>query len=505
MKEEYGFDLLLDEEDGPILVEDECKELKPIVEDFVKSYSANPTAPVESWLIPKMQEQLPEKSHDEIVSMVDEIVVTIKVSEEKKTSLEKAVASGRSKESWFASEAKKATAGMSTQEAAKYLTNLDTALQQANESLYRTITTQAGTISQNPRLDGFIAEQYHAQTFNMNAEATGSSYRAKVLEPNGNGYAKNSVDIVIVDGEGKVVRRYQSKYCKDAKATEQAFEHGDYRGQQKLVPEGQEGDIAKKSTTVLEAPDGTTSNSLTKSRAEQMRDEAQSGNWNDLNWNEYVAKDLAIGIGKQAGYAALQGAAIGVGFDVAQKLWNGESIDADEVVETAIVNGADFGVKAAAAGALKVGVEKEIIKVIPKGTPAGTIANIAYVAIEDVKVLGKMATGELTMKEGIEKLEQTTVSTVAGLVAMGKGAAIGAAMGTVFGPAGTAIGGFIGGTVGYMAGSKVGEAVVKCAQKVRDGAKKVAKTVTSGVKRVASSVASGVKSFCSSVASFFGF
>ena len=255
----------------------------------------------------------------------------------------------------------------------------------------------------------------------------------------------------------------------------------------------------------MEAPDGTTSNPLTKSRAEQMRDEAQSGNWNDLNWNEYATKDLAIGIGKQAGYAALQGAAIGVGFDVAQKLWNGESIDADEVVETAIVSGADFGVKAAAAGALKVGVEKEIIKVIPKGTPAGTIANIAYVAIEDVKVLGKMATGELTMKEGIEKLEQTTVSTAAGLVAMGKGAAIGAAMGTVFGPVGTAVGGFIGGTVGYMAGSKVGEAVVKCAQKVRDGAKKVAKTVVSGVKSVASSVASGVKSFCRGVAGFFGF
>jgi hypothetical protein len=505
MKEENEFDLLLDEEDGPILIEEECKELKPIVEDFVKSYSANPTAPVESWLIPKMQEQLPERSHEEIVAMVDEIVVTIKVSEEKKASLEKAIDSGRSKESWFASEAKKATSAMSTQEAAKYLTNLDMALQQANESLYRTITTQAGTVSQNPRLDGFIAEQYHAQTFNMNAEATGSPYRAKVLEPNGNGYAKNSVDIVIVDGEGKVVRRYQSKYCKDAKATEQAFEHGDYRGQQKLVPEGQEGDIVKKSTTVLEAPDGTTSNSLTKSRAEQMRDEAQSGNWNDLNWNEYATKDLAIGIGKQAGYAALQGAAIGVGFDVAQKLWNGESIDADEVVETAFVSGADFGVKAAAAGALKVGVEKEIIKVIPKGTPAGTIANIAYVVIEDVKVLGKMATGELTMKEGIEKLEQTTVSTAAGLVAMGKGAAIGAAMGTVFGPVGTAVGGFIGGTAGYMAGSKVGEAVVKCAQKVRDVEKKVAKTVVSGVKSVASSVASGVKSICRGVASFFGF
>lgn len=504
-EEESGFELLLNEEDGPILIEEECGEIKPIIADFVKCYAENSNQPVKTWLVPKMQEQFPNREIKEIEAMVDEIVVTIELNEEKKTSLQEAVANGRSKESWFASEAKKATSAMSTQKAAKYLTGLDTALQQANKSLYRTITTQAGIINQNPRLDGFIAEQYHAQTFNLNAEASGSQYRAKVLEPNGKTYAKNSVDIVIVDGNGNVVKRYQSKYCKDAKATEKAFEHGNYRGQQKLVPEGQQGDIQKKSTTVLEAPDGTKSNPLTKSKAEQMRDEAQSGNWNDLNWNEYATKDLAIGIGKQAGYAALQGAAIGVGFDVAQKLWNGEDIETEEVVETAIVSGTDFGVKAAAAGALKVGVEKEIIKVIPKGTPAGTIANIAYVAIEDVKVLGKMATGELTMKEGIEKLEQTTVSTAAGLMTMGEGAAIGATIGTVFGPVGTAVGGFIGGTVGYMAGSKIGENVVKCAQKVRDGTVKVAKTVASGVKSVASSVANGVKSFCSGVVSFFGF
>lgn len=89
-------------------------------------------------------------------------------------------------------------------------------------------------------------------------------------------------------------------------------------------------------------------------RVEELQEEAQSGKWNDLNWNEYKAKDLAIGIGKQAGQAALMGAAIGVGFDVAQKVWNGEEIKGEELVETAIVSGADFGVKAAAAGALKV-------------------------------------------------------------------------------------------------------------------------------------------------------
>lgn len=505
MENENSDVLLLDEEFAPILVEEECEAVKPLMREFMECYAENKDKSVEEWLSQKMQEQLPDRKPEEIQAMTNEIITAIEVDEANKISLAKAIENGRSKESWFASETLKVTSAMSVQETAKYLTGLDNALQTANESLYRTITTQAGAISQNPRLDGFIAEQYHAQAFNLNAEATGSQYHAKVLEPNGNGYAKNSVDIVIVDANGKVVKRYQSKYCKDAKATEQAFEHGDYRGQQKLVAEGQQADIQKKSTAVIEAPDGTTSNPLSKSTAEQMRDEAQSGKWNELNWNEYKTKDLAIGIGKQAGYAALQGAAIGVGFDVAQKLWNGEEIKGEEVVETALVSGADFGVKAAAAGAIKVGVEKEIIKVIPKGTPASTIANIVFVAVEDAKVVGKMMTGELSVKEGIEKIEQTTVATAAGLVAMGEGAAIGAAAGAVFGPVGAAIGGFVGGTVGYMAGSKVGETVVKGAQKIRDGAVKVAKTIGSGIKSACSTVASGVKSFCSGVASFFGF
>ena len=386
---------------------------------------------------------------------------------------------------------------MKAQEASKYLQNLDHALDTANESLYRTIHTQAGAISQNPHLDGFIAEQHHAQTFNLNAEAAGSPYRAKVLEPAGNGYAKSSVDIVIVDDSSNVVRRYQSKYCKDAEATAKAFEHGDYRGQQKLVPEGQEQDIAKKVTTVIEAPDGTTSSPLSKERAKELQDEAQSGKWNDLNWNEYKAKDLAIGIGKQAGQAALMGAAVGVGFDVARKVWNGDEIKGEELVETAIVSGTDFGVKVAAAGALKIGAEKEIIKAIPKGTPAGTIANIAHVAIENVKIVGKMVAGELSAKEGFEKMEQTTVATVAGISTSTKGAAIGATIGTVFGPVGTAAGGFIGGTVGYMAGSKVGETIVKGVQKIREKAKNVVKSIGRSVSNVISSVSSGICSFCS--------
>jgi hypothetical protein len=502
MNDEY--ELLLDEEYGPILIGEECESFKPILFDFIKCYEANKDEPTNAWLVHKLREQLPDRESAEIEEMAHDIIESIEVNESKKSSLSKAIASGRSKESWFASDVKTSTSAMSMQETVEYLTNLDQAMKNANDSLHKTITTLAGNVNMNPRLDGFIAEQYHAQTFNLKAEATGSPYRAKVLEPKGKSYKKNSVDIVILDGDGKVVRRYQSKYCKDAKATELAFEHGDYRGQQKLVPEDQKGDIFKKSTTVLEAVDGTTSTSLTKSKAEQMRDEAQSGNWNDLNWNEYATKDLALGIGKQAGYAALQGAAIGIGFDVAQKLWNGEEIEADKVVETAITSGADFGLKAAAAGALKVGVEKEIITVIPKGTPASTLANIAFVAVEDIKIIGEMATGKLTMKEGIEKIEQTTVATVAGLASMGKGTAIGAAIGSVFGPVGTAVGGFVGGCIGYTAGSKIGETVVKCAQKVREVTFSVVEKIATGVGNFVSNVTDKVSNFFDRVTSFFG-
>lgn len=507
MSEElYDAVLVIDDELEPKITTSEAEALKSIQKKFMISYLSNKdNMTIEQWLYSEMAESLPECNATEIENMSNDIITTLKIQEEKKASLEKAIQSGRSKESWFASEVKKATSQMSAQESSKYLQNLDNTLNSANNSLYRTIHTHAGagSISQNPNLDGFIAEQYHAQTFNLNAEATGSQYRAKVLEPTGNGYAKNSVDIVVVDGNNKVVKRYQSKYCKDAKATAKAFEHGDYRGQQKLVPQGQDIDIPKKTTTVLEAPDGTTSNPLTKLRAKELQNEAQSGKWNDLNWNEYQLKDLGMGIGKQAGQAALMGAAIGVGFDVAQKVWNGEEIDGTEIVETAIVSGADFGVKAAAAGALKVGVEKGIITAIPKGTPAGTIANIVHVGVENAKVIGKMATGELTVKEGVEKMEQVTVSTVAGITASVKGAATGAAIGVVLGPVGSAVGGFIGGTVGYMAGSKVGEKVAKGAQKIREKSRNIVKSVSRTVDNTVKTVTRGISNFCSGVRSLF--
>ena len=487
---EYDGILLIEADDDPRFTNEEAEEFATLQKQFMESYLANKNVmSVEEWLPMEMQRNLPNCSADEITEMSGEIITTLKVQEQKQKELAEAVNSGRGKESWLANEAKRATSAMSAIEASKYLQCLDEAVDKANVFLHGTITTKAGTISKNSNLDGYIAEQYHAQTFNLNAEATGSPYRAKVLEPNGHGYAKNSVDIEIVDtritepGKRNVVRRYQSKYCKDAESTAKAFEQGDYRGQRKLVPDGQADEINKKVVTTIQAPDGTTSNPLTKERAKELQKQAQSGKWNDLNWNEYKARDLAMGVGKQAGQAALLGVAIGATTNVVKKVWDGEKIDGGEVVEDALKTGADFGIKAAAAGALKVGVEKGIIHVIPKGTPASTIANIVHVGIENIKIAGKIASGDLTLKEGMVCMEQTTIATVGGLLAMAKGTAIGAQVGAVLGPVGAAVGGFVGGTVGYMAGSAVGQAAVRGVQLVRDKVHETVKKAASAIVR----------------------
>lgn len=488
MSEEIKYDgiLLIEADNDPRIAQSEAEALMPIQKSFMESYIANrEKMSVDEWLPMELKNHLPDHNEEEIERISLEIISSIKVSEEKHSELKAAVKEGQSKESWLAREFKRATSAFSTQEASKYLQNLDSAVESANVSLHGTITTQAGVVSQNPNLDGFIAEQYHAQTFNLNAEATGSAYRAKVLEPTGTGYAKNSVDIVIVDGAGKTVKRYQCKYCKDAASTAKAFEKGDYRGQQKLVPENQGDQIPKRTSEVLEAPDGTTSNPLSKEKAKSLQDQAQSGKWNDLNWNEYKLKDLAVGIGKQAGVAAVMGAAIGAGTNVVKKVWDGEEIDGREVVEDALKTGGDFGIKAAAAGALKVGVEKGVIKLIPKGTPAGTIANIVHIGIENAKIVGKVVTGELSIKEGYYQMEQVSVSTAAGLAAGAKGTSIGIAVGSVLGPVGAAVGGFVGGTVGYMAGSAVGTTIIKGFQKVRE-------KVHIGIQKASEKIAMGI-------------
>lgn len=497
-----------------VISEKEAYDISKIQKEFLESYiTSKDKVSVEEWLPQELQKHLPERKYEEITEMSQEIIDSLKITEEMKTSQEKAILSGRSKESWFASTLMKSTSQMSAQESAKYLQNLDNAVKSANEFMYKTIMTKGSgyTIpNQNPNLDGFIAEQHHVNSFNMDAAAKGSDLRAEVQPlKEGETYSKNGFDVIIKDANGNRVHQYQMKYGATAEDTIRMLKDGNYNNQTIVVPEEQVAAVQEafpnKTVTSTIGDGDVQSKPLTKEQAKELQDHAQNGNFIEADWNDYVAKDIALGIGKQAGYACLQGAVIGAGMDIATKVWNGEQIDGAEVLETAVVSGADFGAKTATAGALKVASEKGILKAIPKGTKGSTFANIAFVAIENVKVAGKVATGKLTVKEGLDLMEQTTVSCIAGIAASTKGAAIGATIGSVVGPVGAVVGSFVGGTVGYMAGSKVGQVVTKGYQKARETARSITSSVRSIGSSIGSSITSTVSSIGSSIAGIFGF
>lgn len=490
-----------------LISEDEARSLSKIQREFLKSYAGyKDTLPVEEWLPQELHKQLPEMSSEEIQEMSTEIISSLKVTEEMKVSQKKAIAAGRSKESWLASALMQSASHMSAQEGAKYLQSLDDAVRSANTAMHEAVTTKSSGYSvpsQNPNLDGFIAEQHHVNSFNMDAAVKGSDLRAEVqpLRP-GETYSKNGFDAVIKNAGGSRTHQYQMKYGATAADTIRMLKSGNYNNQTIVVPEEQVEAVQKafpnKTVTSTIGEGDIRSKPLTKEQAKKLQKRAQNGSFTDTDWNDYSAKDIALGIGKQTGYACLQGAAVGAGMTVAKQVLNGEPVDGEEVVENAIASGVDFGAKTAVAGALKTASEKGVIKCIPKGTKGSTFANIAFVAVENVKVFDKVAAGELTAKEGIDEMQQTTGACVAGIAVSTKAAALSAAVGSLLGPVGSAVCGFVGGTVGYLSGSKFGQAVVKGAQKIRD-------TAVEAIKTVGSVVTSGIKSIAQGLAGLFGF
>lgn len=398
-----------------------------------------------------------------------------------------------------------ATAGGVTNFGA-YATKIDTAIVTANKANIDLLYRNDGQLNQQLNLDGFIAEQHHVDTFNLDAVAKGSEYRAEVLKPKpGQTYGKNSVDIVIKDGEGKIVRRYQAKYGADADATDTMLKKGDYRGQRKLVPEGQSEDIPG-STETIEI-DGVESKPLSKQEAKERQRRAQEeAEAKQYDWNETSRIDIAKKIGQKAGAAAL----LSVGFQGARilgrRIWNGitgkennsAEEDLQEFVQSSLKSAATSGLIVAVTGAVTVAVKSGWLGNVLKNTPAGRIANAVCIGIENTKILYKFAKGEITGAEALDQAGSATCSLVGGLAGGTKGASIGAALGTVLGPVGTAIGGVVGGVVGGIAGSTVGEAIY-------EGGKKIVSTVVDTVKSVGSAISSGVSSVFSGVASLFGF
>ena len=478
------------------------------ISSFIRSYrDKSPDQPNQVWLYGEFS-KYPEiwVDKNEIKNTTDEIIGQVELYESSQQELAKHHSKGLSTNNWLAKKIEQGAVTSGAASSGAYASAIEKAISTANKANVDLLYRKDGKLNQQLNLDGFIAEQHHADTFNIDAAAKGSEYRAEVLQPKpGEAYGKNSVDIVIRDADGKIVRRYQAKYGADASATDAMLKKGDYRGQRKLVPKGQSDEIAD-STEKIEI-NGIESKPLSKKEAKERQKKAQEkAESKQYDWNEASRIDIAKNIGKKAAASAF----LSVGFQGARilgrRIWNGATgkenhnieEDLQEFIQSSLQSAGTSGLTVAVTGGMTVAIKSGWLGKTLQNTPAGRIANAVCIGIENAKILYKYGKGELTGEEALDKAGSATCSLVGGLAGGAKGAGVGAAIGTALGPVGTAIGGLTGGVIGGVAGSTAGEAIY-------EGSKKIVGSVVDTVKSVGSAISSGVSSVCSGVASFFGF
>lgn len=481
----------------------EAEEVKELWKRFFDAYKESGEEQEEfEWMEKQLKRELPEKSEDEVKKMKEEIVSSVHEYDADLKDMTRQIEKGGTKERWFADRLEDAAKGVAVNEYGNYLNKINKTMEMANDQMMNKIMRQGGGVKECLNLDGFIAEQCHVNNFNAKAVLQKSEFRAKIPKE-GEAFGKNSFDVVIYNVKtGQIVHQYQFKYGKDAQSTIALFKHGNYNNARYTVPAGQVEEVqqAFPNKSVTDHIGGTdkveiASDPLTKEEVKRMQMEAQdTGVIPRTDWNVYSTRELAINLGKQAGVAGMQAALVATGIGLAGKVLSGEEVEGSEVVATALQTGADAGIKAAAGGALTVASEKGIFSILPKPIAPGTITKIACVGVENVKILWKVAKGELTMSEGLEHMGRTSTAMISGLACAGAGAAIGAVALSWIPIVGPIAGGVIGGMVGYTAGSKVGEAVFNGAKKIAEKGKEIVKSAWEGVKEFGSSIVDGIRS-----------
>lgn len=466
------------------------KKTRGVVGEFIRSYKVKqPEQSNQAWLSYEFS-KYPDiwKDEEESKRAAQDVVENIDSYEVAKQDLQEHCDKGLSRDNWLAKKIEQGAIANGANDFGAYAGGIESAINEANQANIDLMYRRDGNLSQQPNWDGFYAEQHHADTFNMDAAAKGSEYRAEVLRSTN----KNSVDLVIRDKTGKIVRKYQSKYGADANATDAAFKKNEgYPCQRKLVPEGQD---VLKSTDHIEI-DGVNSKKLSKEEAVEQHEKQKEGKAKEYDWNEASSAGIAKNIGKQACGAAL----LAVGFQgvciLGRRIWNGltdkinPSVEEDvgEFFDKSIKSATSTGLSVAVTGGVTVAVKSGWLGKTLKNTPAGRIASTVCVGIENMKILYRLGKGELTGEEALDQMGSTTCCLVGGIAG---GAAAGAALGTVLGPVGTMVGGVVGG----IAGSTVGTAVY-------EGGKKIVSTAVNAVKDTAEWASDKVSNFVS----FFGF
>lgn len=479
--------------------EKEAHTIKDMLRRNINAYKTKDSAVSdEEWLEQLYRTEITDYSEEDAKKDANETVKALNLFGRKVKSVNEAYEKGIPKEQWLEKELNDSVSGLSQGEAAKYLQSVDEGIRSANASMEEALRRNYdGHVNMNPNLDGNIAEHVVANSTSFDAMLKGKNIKVDVLQSNG----KNSVDVRATNLDSGKYQNYQLKFGKTAEKTIEYIEKGNYNNQRIIVPKEQLEEVQKhfiekgsmKTISDRIEIDGVQGQAFTKDDVKNMQLEAQATNTTPkLDYSNMSNKSIAQSISRAAGKSALLSAAFSVGYNLVAKIFKGEKIEGDKVVEDAIKSGADTSVKVAAAGTLNVAVKKGVLKCLAN-TPVGFIASIAGAAVENAKILYKVATKKVSIMEGLHQMGRVTAATFAGMSGMVKGAAIGASLAAVI-PVAPAITGFIGGSIGYIAGSKVGEKICDAGRAVVNTAKNIVSKVASGVKTAASKVSNFVKS-----------
>ena len=577
------------------------RKTEQIIQKFLRSYAENEKSQdkkdLKTWLVFELQNELPNKKAEDIEKIATELISGIEIYYTKKKEVEKYQSLGITNGDYIGNEILEKIAdeieeaeiidtkeviedmkeasnilsnyneamiyetaaikepqlvvnALSANSVNNYVDTINTAIDNANKATIESVTTKAGTINQNPNLDGFIFEEYHAGTFNVDAVVKQKPYHAEALKPElGETYGKNSIDIVIEDS-GKYVKKYSAKAYKNANETAKSFYDKitgyKYKFQSKLVPTDQTKEIVNSVDKIKF--DNVESKGITKTEIKNIQSELQSGNKKtDIFSFKKDVNTISISkqIGKQAMVNGTIGLAIGMAANIGTKIIQGKEVEVEEVIETGIKTGESIGLSTAVAGGIKVAVEKEII-------PAMSNSTIGAIAASSIDIIGtacKLGSGEISLGEAIKEVGTsissaysaivsssfgyTATIAAAGMVGLGTmgtvgtilGVGVAVVAGAVCATVGSKVAGAIANGIGAVAGTivdgavgivKAGKEVVKSVASgvwngvkavggaIVGGATAIVKGVGSAIGSIASGIGSAVSSFCSGVASFFG-
>ena len=436
------------------------RKTEEIIKKFFKSYAENEKSQdkrdLKTWLISELQNELPNKKVEDIEKIAIELILGIEVYYQKKKEVEKYQSVGITNGDYVGNEILEKVAEeieeaeivdtkeviedmkevsnilsnyneamiyetaaikepqlvaniLSANSVNNYVDTINTAIDNANKTLMESITTKTGMINQNPNLDGFIFEEYHAGTFNVDAAVKQKTYHAEALKPElGETYGKNSIDLVIEDTR-KVIKKYQAKAYKNANETARAFNDKNgykYVGQVKLVPTEQTSEIANSVDKIKY--NNVKSKGITKAEIKEIQNDLQTRNKKAdiINFKKDVNTiSISKEIGKQAMLNGTMGLGIGMATNIGINLITGKEVEVEEVIEAGIKTGTFMGMATAVAGAIRVAVEKKVIPTIfSRVLTNNTIGIIAAVSMDIIGITFKLGSGEITLSKAVKDI-----------------------------------------------------------------------------------------------------